>query len=83
MMYGTEAVIPVEVGEPSFRTTLFDPQTNEQGLALNLDLIEIRRDEAMMKTKENQQAVARSYNPMVKIRHFKSGDFVLKRVVQK
>ena len=83
MTYGIEAVIPVEVGEPSFCTTPFDPQTNDQGLALNLDLIKIRRDEAMMKTKANQQAATRSYNPRVKIRRFESGDLVLKRVVQK
>ena len=83
MTYETEAVIPVEVEEPSFHTTQFDPQTNNQGLALYLDLIEIRRDEAIMKTKANQQAAARSYNPRVKIRRFESGDLVLKRVAQK
>ena len=58
MTYGTEAIMPVEVGEPSFRTAQFDLQTNNQGLALNLDLIEIKRDEALLKMKANQQAVA-------------------------
>ena len=58
MTYGTEVVIPIEVGEPSFRTAQFDPQTNNQGLALNLDLIEIKRNEAMLKMKVNQQAAA-------------------------
>ncbi|KAL5574962.1 hypothetical protein UlMin_016661 [Ulmus minor] len=29
MTYGTEAVIPLEVGEPSFRTTQFGSQTND------------------------------------------------------
>ena len=83
MTYGTEDVITVEVGEPSFRTTQFSSQTNDQGLALNLDLIEMRRDEAMMKIKANQEAAARSYNPRVKVQRLESGDLVLKRVTQK
>ncbi|KAL5557738.1 hypothetical protein UlMin_033949 [Ulmus minor] len=29
MTYGTEAVIPVEIGEPSFRTNQFGSQTND------------------------------------------------------
>ena len=58
MTYGTEVVIPVEVGEPSFRTTQFGSQTNDQGLALNLDLVEIKRDEAAIRIKANQAAAA-------------------------
>ena len=79
MTYGTEAVILVEVGEPSFRTTQFGPQTNDQGLALNLDLVEIKRDEAAMRIKANEAAVAQSYNPRVRIWRFEAGDLVLKR----
>ncbi|KAL5579158.1 hypothetical protein UlMin_011600 [Ulmus minor] len=58
MTYEMEAVIPVEVGEPSFCTTQFGSQTNDQGLALNLDLVEIKRDEAVMRIKANQAAAA-------------------------
>lgn len=83
MTYGAEAVLPVEVGEPSFRTTQFSLETNDQGLALNLDLIEIKRDKAAVKVKANQAATARSYNPMIRIRHFKARDLVLKKVTQK
>lgn len=83
MTYGTEAVIPVEVGEPSFRTTQFGSQTNDQGLALNLDLVETKRDEAAMKIKANQAAAAQSFNPRVRIQRFEVGDLVLKKVTQK
>ena len=62
MTCGTEAAIPAEVGEPSFRTTHFDPLTNDQGLSLNLDLIEIKRDKAQLRMMANQQAAAWSYN---------------------
>ena len=83
MTYGTEAVLPVEVGEPSFRTTQFNPEVNDQGLALNLDLIEIKRDEAAIRVRANQAAAARSYNPRVRVRRFETGDLVLKKVAQK
>ncbi|KAL5545737.1 hypothetical protein UlMin_005424 [Ulmus minor] len=80
MTYGTEAVLPVEVGEPSFRTIRFDSEVNNQGLALNLDLVEIKRDEAVIRIRANQAAAARSYNPRVRIRRFEAGDLVLKKV---
>ncbi|KAL5537617.1 hypothetical protein UlMin_044856 [Ulmus minor] len=72
MTYGTEAVLPVEVGEPSFCTTQFDSEVNDQGLALNLDLVEIKRDEAAIRVKANQATAARSYNPRVRIRRFEA-----------
>ncbi|KAL5540605.1 hypothetical protein UlMin_043180 [Ulmus minor] len=46
MTYGTEAVVPTEIGEPSFRVEQFDPESNVEGLSLNLDLLEIKRDNA-------------------------------------
>ena len=41
MTYQTEAVIPAEIGEPSFRMEKIDSDLNDQGLFLNLDLHEI------------------------------------------
>ncbi|RDY11652.1 hypothetical protein CR513_03642, partial [Mucuna pruriens] len=35
----TEAVIPVEIGEPSPQTALFQPDKNEEELQENLDLL--------------------------------------------
>ena len=61
----------------------FNPQTNDQGLALNLDLIEIKRNKAQLQMVANQQAAIWSYNPRVKIWRFEAGDLVLKRVAQK
>ncbi|GFS37177.1 hypothetical protein Acr_00g0050430 [Actinidia rufa] len=40
MVFGTESVIPVEIGMPSFRTSNFDEESNEAELRLNLDLLE-------------------------------------------
>ncbi|CAL2277650.1 unnamed protein product [Prunus armeniaca] len=43
LAFGSKAVVPVEIGEPSYRTESFAPKANEEALALSLDLIEERR----------------------------------------
>ncbi|KAL5559604.1 hypothetical protein UlMin_035815 [Ulmus minor] len=58
MTYGTEAVVPTEIGEPSFRVEQFNPESNVEGLSLNLDLLEIKRDNAQIRMVVNQKAVA-------------------------
>ncbi|XP_077248245.1 uncharacterized protein LOC143887886 [Tasmannia lanceolata] len=40
LSFGTEAVIPVDVGAPSPRVTKFDEKLNGDGLRANLDLLE-------------------------------------------
>ena len=83
MTYGTEAVVPTEIGEPSFRVEQFDPESNVEGLSLNLDLLEIKRDNAQIRMVANQKAVARAYNARVRIRRFRTGELVLKKIMQK
>ena len=46
MTYGTEVVVPAEIGEPLFQTAHFNSLINDQGLVLNLDLIKVKRDKA-------------------------------------
>nr|GFC33310.1 hypothetical protein [Tanacetum cinerariifolium] len=40
LTYGTEAVIPAEIGMPTYRTTAVDAVNNDEELRLNLDLLE-------------------------------------------
>ncbi|GKV24303.1 hypothetical protein SLEP1_g33930 [Rubroshorea leprosula] len=40
LAFGTEAVIPIEIGVPSFRVTHFDEERNGQLLRENLDLLD-------------------------------------------
>ncbi|RDX86937.1 hypothetical protein CR513_31665, partial [Mucuna pruriens] len=40
LTFGTEAVIPVEIGELSPRTILFRPAENEDEIRVNLDLLQ-------------------------------------------
>ena len=83
MNYGMEVVVPIDIGKPLFWTKQFDPDLNIEGLSLNLDLFEIKRDNAQIRMVANQKAVAQSYNTRVKVWHFHAGDLVLKKIIQK
>ncbi|GKV12463.1 hypothetical protein SLEP1_g23603 [Rubroshorea leprosula] len=48
LAFGTEAVIPIEIGVPSFRVTHFDEGRNGQLLRENLDLLDEVREEARL-----------------------------------
>ena len=48
MTYGAEAVIPLETGFPTIRTSSFNPKDNDEQLTRNLDLIEVRRENVMV-----------------------------------
>ena len=48
MTYGVEAVIPVETGFPTLKTSSFGPSNNDKLLEKSLDLIEERREKAMV-----------------------------------
>ena len=48
MTYGVEAVIPLETGFLTLRTSSFTPSNNDGLLEKSLDLIEERREKAMV-----------------------------------
>ena len=48
MTYGAEAVIPLEIGFPTLRTSTFSFDSNDGLLEKSLDLIEERRESAMV-----------------------------------
>ena len=48
MSYGAEVVIPIETGFPTLRTQTFNPNDNDKLLEMSLDLIEERRENAMV-----------------------------------
>ncbi|GFS29293.1 hypothetical protein Acr_00g0006120 [Actinidia rufa] len=62
MVFGTESVIPVEIGMPSFRVLTFDKETNEAELRHNLDLLEERRESAQLRQTAYKCQVAKYYN---------------------
>jgi len=46
LTYGTEAMIPIELGEPTFRRQMFDLTLNEESLSVILDLVSELRDKS-------------------------------------
>ena len=81
LTYGAEAVIPLETGFPTIRTSSFNPKDNDEQLTRNLNLIEERREDAMVKLAYYQQKLKQGYDATVKLRPLTSGDLVLHKVV--
>jgi len=77
LAFGTEAVIPVEVGMSSLKQTCYDKCNNDEGLKLALDyLLEIREDVAQ-RMALYQKRMTRYHNQRVKLKCFNPGDMVL------
>ena len=81
MTYGAEAVIPLETGFPTSKTSSFNPKDNDEQLAKSLDLIEERRENAMVQLAYYQQKLKQGYDANVKLRPLTPGDLVLRKVV--
>jgi hypothetical protein len=80
LAYGTEAVIPVEIGSSSHRVQHYDPTQNGEGISACLDLLQERRDNAQAVHEAYRARVARYYNKTVDPRKFKVGDWVLRKL---
>ena len=81
MTYGAEAVIPLEANFPTLRTSSFTPDSNDELLGKNLDLIDERREKAMVQLTYYHQKLKQGYNANVKLRPLAPGDLVLRKVV--
>ena len=82
LTFGTEAVIPMEIGLTNIRVKAYDGQRNRQELNNNFDLINEVRDKTSKRMKKYKGAMARYYNKKVKVRRFNVGDLVLRKVSQ-
>nr|GEX88902.1 reverse transcriptase domain-containing protein [Tanacetum cinerariifolium] len=76
LTYGTEAVIPTEIGMPTYRTTAVDVVNIDEELRLNLDLLEERRELAAMNEARSKSKMMKYYNSRVRGVAFKPGDFI-------
>ena len=81
LAYSIEAVIPLEIRLPMIRTTEFDTEQNEDNLRMDLNLIEERRDLAMIRLASYQRQMKRGYDKNIKPRSFQIGDLMLRKVV--
>nr|GEX52145.1 reverse transcriptase domain-containing protein [Tanacetum cinerariifolium] len=76
LTYGTEAVIPTEIGMPTYRTAAVDVVSNDEELRLNLDLLEERRERATICEAKAKSKMTKYYNARVRDVTFKPSDFV-------
>ena len=81
LTYGAEAIIPLETGFPMTRTNSFNPKDNDEQLTRNLDLIEEKREDAMVQLAYYQQKLKQGYDANVKLRPLTPGDLVLRKVM--
>ncbi|CAN1280943.1 Transposon Tf2-8 polyprotein [Linum perenne] len=80
LVYGTEAVLPVEVNLPSLRIQHFNHDHNDTGLHHNLDLIEERREDAAIRLVAEKEQLARRYNAHLRPHQLEEGDWVVRKV---
>ena len=81
MKYGAEAVIPLENGFPTMRTSTFTSDGNDKLPKRSLNLVEEWRENAMMQLAYYQHKIKQGYDMNVKLRPLAPGDLVLRKVL--
>ena len=70
LAFGSDAVIPVEIGINTLRVSPHDSRQNEIYVRASLDLLEETREDASVKAAARQKSVAQHFNKRVKARLF-------------
>ena len=81
MSYRAEVVIPLEIGFPTLRTQSFNPSDNDELLEISFDLIEGKRESAMVQLAYYQHKLKQGDDAKVKLRPLEPGDLVLRKVL--
>ena len=81
LTYGVEAIILLEIGFPTLRTSSFNSSSNNELLEKRLDFIEERRENAMIQLAYYQHKLKQGYDANVKLRSLVLGDLVLRKVL--
>ena len=81
LTYGSEAVIPTEVGLTSYKVHNHDENKNDEAVRLQLNLVNELRAAAEQRLAWYQDRMAKYYNSRVCHRDFQVGDLVLRKVM--
>ncbi|GJV76984.1 reverse transcriptase domain-containing protein [Tanacetum coccineum] len=76
LVYGTEAVIPAEIGMPTIRTAEVNITTNDDERRIDLDILEERREQAAIREEKAKLKMKGYYDAKVRGVSFRPGDFV-------
>jgi len=79
LVYGTDAVLPIEILQPTWRVQYFTTASSEEGFRANLDTLEEARERARVNSEAIKRKVESRYSTKVKPRAFTEGDLVLRR----
>ena len=79
LVYGSDAMIPVEIHESSPCFLGFMAEESNEERRVNLDLIDEAREEAKIKAEAVKRRVERQYSSKVKLRQFQVGDLVMRK----
>ena len=80
LVFGADAVIPIELLEPSPRIITLAKESNEDAQRVELDLVEEDREKARIKEEAIKQQMARKYNRKIHPKEFEEGNLVLRKV---
>ncbi|KAL0398056.1 UNVERIFIED_CONTAM: hypothetical protein Sradi_2148900 [Sesamum radiatum] len=74
LIYGTEAIIPAEIGEETLRIQQYKPEANGIERRRDLDLLDEVRSNASIRAEAYKRRMAKAYNTRVRPRNFQVGD---------
>jgi transposase InsO family protein len=78
LVYGAEAVLPMDLEYGSSRTRAYDDRSNQTSREDSLDQLEEARDVALLHSARSQQSLRRYHARSVRPRGFQVGDLVLR-----
>ena len=81
MTYGAEVVILLEANFPTMRASSFTSSSNDELLGKSLDLIEEKREKAVIQLAYYHQNLKQGYDANVKFRPLAQEDIVLRKVI--
>ena len=81
MTYGAETVLPLETSFPTLKMGIFTPGNNNELLGRSLDIIEEKREKAMIQWAYYHQKLKQGYDANVKLRPLVPGDLVLRKIL--
>ena len=81
MIYGSEALIPLETGFPTLRTSMFSPNNNDKLSERSLDLVDEQREAVMIQLAYYQQKLKQGYDTGMMTRPLAPSDLVLRKLM--
>ncbi|XP_056695104.1 uncharacterized protein [Spinacia oleracea] len=80
LAYGAEAVLPIEMCDPTLRVMLFNEDANWEMMKAALDFLPETRGNAALRQQLYKLRMTREHNKRVSRRNLKVGDFVLRKM---